>query len=510
MLFNSFVFIFVFLPAVLSGFYLLAHLRWQRVAKVFLVAVSMVFYGWYTPWIIVVLLCSLLVTYLAVRIIQMTPPRSLARRSAFTAGLIASLGNLMVWKYTDFAISGFNLLTSADVPLAHLVIPLGISFYTFQLLTFVLDAYAGRVPGRVLLLDYTLYVVFFPQLVVGPIVRYDELLPQIEATVFGRLRLQNLLIGGAIFTIGLAKKVILADNLALMVDPTFDRVGAGMTVSAVEAWRGALAYTLQLYFDFSGYSDMAIGSARAFGLRLPTNFHSPLKCRSTLDFWRRWHITLTRMTTTYVFSPISMMATRFAARHRLRGLRGTLVMVTPACLVTFVLIGFWHGASPTFLLFGLLHTVYAVGDYSWRQLKPARWLVRIPKAGQTFSARAIALTLVVISLALFRAPDLSVFLRYAGCMVGGSTFGSLADIDHSVFNVLLLAVAFAISQFAPNTQQIFARYRPGIHSYAEHARDRVLPLRRLTARMALGLGYAFVIALAYIVHGRSEFLYFGF
>lgn len=510
MLFNSFVFLFGFLPVVVSGFYLFARLRWLRVAKIFLVAASMVFYGWFTPWIIAVLLCSLLLTYLAVRGIQMMPPGSFARRSAFTVGLVASLGNLMVWKYTDFAISGFNLLTGADVPLAHLVIPLGISFYTFQQLTFVLDAYAGRVSGRVPLLDYTLYVVFFPQLVVGPIVRYDELLPQIEAPAFGRLRLQNLLIGGAIFTVGLAKKVILADNLALMVDPTFDRVGAGMAVSAVEAWRGALAYTLQLYFDFSGYSDMAIGVARAFGLRLPINFHSPLKCRSTLDFWRRWHITLTRMTTTYVFSPISMMATRFAARHRLRGLRGTLVMVTPACLVTFVLIGFWHGASATFLLFGLLHTVYAVGDYAWRQLKPTRWLTRIPRSGQTFCARAIALTLVVISLALFRAPDVPVFLRYASYMAGGSNFGSLADIDHAVFNVLLLAGAFAISQFAPNTQQIFARYRPGIHSYAEHARDRVLPLRRLTARMALGLGFMFVIALAYIAHGRAEFLYFGF
>lgn len=509
-MFNSFVFLFGFLPAVLSGFYLLTHFRWQQVAKIFIVAASMVFYGWFTPWIVLVLLCSLLAVYLAVRVIQTVSRESIGRRVAFAVGLAASLGNLMVWKYTDFAISGFNLLSGADVPLTHLVIPLGISFYTFQQLTFVLDAYAGRVPARVRLLDYTFYVVFFPQLVVGPIVRYDELLPQIEAPSFGRLRLQNLLVGGAIFTVGLAKKVILADNLALMVDPTFDRVGAGMAVSAVEAWRGALAYTLQLYFDFSGYSDMAIGIARAFGLRLPINFHSPLKCRSTLDFWRRWHITLTRMTTTYVFSPISMMATRFASRHRLRGLRGTLVMVTPACLVTFVLIGFWHGASATFLLFGLLHTGYAVGDYAWRQLKPTRWLTSVPKGAQAFCARAIALTLVVISLALFRAPDVPFFLRYVGYMAGGSSFGNLADIDHAVFNVLLLAGAFAISQFAPNTQQIFARYRPGIHSYSEHARDRVLPMRRLTARMALGLGFAFVIALAYIAHGRAEFLYFGF
>jgi D-alanyl-lipoteichoic acid acyltransferase DltB (MBOAT superfamily) len=510
MLFNSTEFLFGFLPVVLAVFYLFARLRLISVAKIFLVAASLVFYGWFTPWIISVLVCSLLATYAAVRFIQCASQGSVGQRMAFAFGLAASLGNLIVWKYLDFTIGGFNLLTGADLPLAQLVMPLGISFYTFHQVIFVLDAYAGRVHKQVRLLDYALYVVFFPQLVVGPITRYDELLPQIEAPSFGRLRLQNLLIGGAIFTVGLAKKVIFADNLALMVDPTFDRVGAGFAVSAVEAWRGALAYTLQLYFDFSGYSDMAIGIARAFGMRLPINFHSPLICRSTLDFWRRWHITLTRMTTTYVFSPISMMATRFATKHGIRGLSGMLIMVAPACLVTFVLIGLWHGASDTFLLFGLVHTAYAVGDYTWRHLRLANRLSFISKDIQIFSARVIALSLVVASLALFRAPDVVVFWRYASYMGGSSTFGTLADIDYSFFNMMLLGTALAISQFAPNTQQIFARYRPGIHSYAEHARDLVLPLRRLTLWMGVGLGFAFVVALTYMAHGRAEFLYFGF
>jgi len=511
MLFNSFVFIFGFFPVVLAGFYALTHFRHIRAAKIFLVLASLVFYGWFSPWIVLVLLTSLVLTYLSVDAIRVLPKDSGLRKLAFLFGLAASLGNLMFWKYADVAIWGFNSVTGSSAPLLQLVVPLGISFYTFQLLTFVLDAYAGRVKGRVPPLDFSVYAVLFPQLVVGPIVRYDEMLPQVAAPAFGKLRVQNLVVGLAIFVVGLAKKVILADNLALMVDPSFERVGAGEVVSMVEAWRGALAYTLQLYFDFSGYSDMAIGIARAFGLRLPINFHSPLRSHSTLDFWRRWHITLTRMTTTYVFSPISMMATRFAARHRIKGLMSTLVMVTPACLITFVLIGFWHAASGTFLLFGLLHTIYAVTEYMWRQVKPAAVLARIPLPVRILLARAVTLLLIVVSLALFRSPDVPFFFRYATFLFGGGDgLGTLANIDRAWFNILLLSTAFVVSQFVPNTQQLFARYKPGIFSYIEHARDKPARMPRLGMVAAVTLGFLFIIALAYIAQGRAEFLYFGF
>lgn len=512
MLFTSFPFIFCFVPLGLCIFYLIITFSLRAVAKIFLIIASLVFYGWNIQSAILVLLLSTFFTYYSVKLIDLWDSKPLFRKIAFGFGLFSSLGNLIFWKYTNFSLLTINSIFNSDYPLLELAIPLGISFYTFQQLTYVIDNYSRQVSPGISLLDYVLYVVFFPQLVVGPIVRYDELVPQLESKSFGKFHVHNLIIGFTVFSVGLAKKVLIADNLSILVDPSFLSISLGFDIPFIQAWVAAFAFALQLYFDFSGYSDMALGTARMFGLRLPINFHSPLKCQSTLDFWRRWHITLTRMTTKYVFSPISVSATRYSATHQIKGFAKTFVMVFPACLITFLLIGFWHGATYVFLLFGLIHTIYAIVDYSWRMYKPKAIISILPLPLRSLFGRLMSLILIVVSLVLFKSKDIEGFVRFLGSMFVLPNFDNFhLYINHlSIFNLLLFLTALSISQFAPNTQQIFSRYNPGIFTYVEHSRDVINSPPRIDFKLSLSLGILFALSLAYLAIGVPDFLYLGF
>jgi len=508
MIFSSTEFLF-FLPFALLAFYVSKHFFSITIMKWILIISSLFFYGWNTPWFIFVLSLSTIATFLSVKWMQAFPTNSLQNRIAFYCGLAASLGNLIFWKYTGAIFSELKDFGLLDSDFINIILPLGISFYTFQQLTYVMDARSNKIKA-VTFTDYFLFISFFPQLVVGPIVRHDEILPQVMAKRFGTIRIQNILIGSLIFLVGLAKKVILADNISLLVDPIFLDIEHGFPVSTTDAWIATIGYTLQLYFDFSGYSDMAIGIARMFGLKLPENFYSPLKATSILDFWRRWHITLTRMTTRYVFNPISIYTTRLAVSLNLSKSSSTIISVAPASFVTFVLIGLWHGASLTFLLFGVLHSCMAIIEYLYF---PRMLFVQkkdlISKLKTLFS-RIITLFLVMISLILFRSPDLATFISFLETMLDFSDDYVSSVSFTSLFSALLLFLAFIISQISPNSSEIFLRYRPAIKTYTGNRGSEIHIKRHVNWKFIFFIGFLTGLSLLYMLEGTTEFLYADF
>lgn len=508
MLFNTLDFFF-FLPILLLLFYISKLFAPMKVLKWVLICASLIFYGWNVPWFIAVLILSTTVTFFSVRWMKNLHLGTLPYKVAFYIGLLGSLGNLVFWKYTEPALEVINSSGLIYIGMQELILPLGISFYTFQQFTYVMDGRTQKLQNTSLT-DYFLYVTFFPQLIIGPIVRHDELLPQLAQKRLGHFRLQNLIIGSLIFSIGFAKKILLADNLALLVDPAFSDLSASKPIGMLDAWAASLGYSLQLYFDFSGYSDMAIGVARMFGIRLPENFHSPLKATSIMDFWRRWHITLTRVTTRYVFSPVSIYFTRIAIQRQVPKFVNSMMSVAPASALTFVLIGFWHGVSWNFLFFGIIHSILVVMEYF---LFPRMGFTNeddINSRIRTYIARAITLFLIVLTLALFRSPSLNVFILLIESMFGIGSDDVVSSFGTSIINVLILFLALCISQISPNTTQIFKRYRSVIVTYVGIVNKKPLVTKKITWKFVLYTGLIFTLSLIYLLQGRAEFLYADF
>jgi alginate O-acetyltransferase complex protein AlgI len=399
-------------------------------------------------------------------------------------------------------------------------LPLAISFFTFQQITYLVDAYRGET-REYHFLHYALFVTFFPQLIAGPIVHHREMLPQFARNTLYRLNAEHLAVGITIFALGLFKKVILADGIAVHATPVFDAAEAGfVTLTFFEAWSGALAYSLQLYFDFSGYSDMGIGLARMFGVRLPLNFNSPYKATSIIDFWRRWHITLSRFLRDYLYIPLG--GSRKGEARRMTNL-----------MITMLLGGLWHGAGWTFVLWGGLHGIYLVINHGWRKLIPAGNAGRLRKgAGWTITMLA-----VVVAWVPFRAESLDGATAVLGAMMGNNGFflpgsylghlnriAGLGDLlqaqgwmfgDVTLFKgvteVSALLVLILIAALLPNTQQFMRRYRPAFETYkGEIPRVRY---RWLEWRPSWGWAIftAWVGVLAVLGLTRiSEFLYFQF
>ena len=299
MLFNSYVFIFVFLPVTVTGFYWLLRLGYHDAALAWLVLASLFFYGWWNPVYLLLLLGSLGFNHLMSLAIRRHQASHYAT-ALLVMGVVANLGLLGYFKYANFFVASINTAGGYDFNLEHIVLPLAISFFTFQQITFLVDT-ARNKTGHGGLLEYALFVTFFPQLIAGPIVHHREMMPQFLARARLGFKWDNLTVGLSIFAIGLFKKVVIADGISVYSTPVFDAAANEATLTLVEAWFGAIAYGFQIYFDFSGYSDMAIGIARLFGIRLPLNFHSPYKADSVIEFWRRWHMTLSRFLRDYVY-----------------------------------------------------------------------------------------------------------------------------------------------------------------------------------------------------------------
>jgi len=352
MLFNSYEFIFLFLPFSFFIYFFLLQKRLIIGAKGFLVFASLFFYSWWNIAYLPIILSSMLFNYIIGNSLNENFKKiRIQRKSLLAFGIIANIALLGYFKYSDFFIENFNFAFDGSVPLLHLALPLAISFFTFQQIAYLVDSYRGET-AEYDFLNYSLFVTFFPQLIAGPIVHHAEMMPQFKKTRNQVKNYRNIALGLFIFSIGLFKKVIIADTFAVWATNGFD---IAKTLNLFEAWATSLSYTFQLYFDFSGYTDMAIGAALLFNIKLPINFNSPYKATSIQDFWRRWHITLSRFLKEYVYIPIG-------------GNRKGEFRTYTNLFATFLLGGIWHGAGWTFVFWGFLHGMALVIHRAWQKL----------------------------------------------------------------------------------------------------------------------------------------------
>lgn len=360
MLFNSLVFITIFLPIALLGWYGLQQFESPLPAKIFLIGMSLWFYGYYNPWYLLILSGSTIMNYVISKLFEKYDAEN-TRKIILCFGIFFNLGLLFYFKYYEFFLDNCNFLFHTDFSIEKIALPLGISFFTFQQLSFVIDRYQNSAPCYTFL-DYACFVTYFPQLIAGPIVLHSEFIPQLSKREYRKPNWSMCYDGIGLFILGLAKKVLLADTLAIIVNAEYNNI-ASLDLPA--AWITVICYMLELYFDFSGYCDMAKGIANLFGFCLPDNFNSPLMATSVKDFWRRWHITLSRFLTTYIYIPLG-------------GNRKGLAVKCRNLLVVFLVSGFWHGANWTYVVWGLLHGLAMVWEAVFPKLRfRQEWLNRL-------------------------------------------------------------------------------------------------------------------------------------
>jgi alginate O-acetyltransferase complex protein AlgI len=540
MLFNSYVFIFGFLPIVLAGFYILGTRR-REWALLWLTAASLLFYAWWRPLNVLLIAPSILINYGIARVLEQTrETRPGLSRAVLSIGIILNLCFLGYFKYLNFGEQALNDLFGTGFLLTRVVLPLGISFITFQKIAFLVDVHSGRV-NHFTFGEYALFVLFFPQLIAGPIVHYREMMPQFQAAPC-RFDAENVSVGLSLFFFGLAKKLILADPLGHIVGPLYDRAASGVPQSMTEAWIAALGFTLQIYFDFSGYTDMALGLGRFFGIKLPVNFNSPLKALGIIDFWSRWHVTLTRFLTAYLYMPmtLAMMRRRVASGKSVPGARGMgasafVSMLVVPTILTMLVSGVWHGAGYTFILWGLLHGVLLCINHAWRLVRPSIWR----DAGsyrRRMAPVAFLLTFlsVVFAMVLFRAPSVAGAVMLWKGMIGsyGATLpqavllrlgpiGSLLQTlgvqsawtsgSFLLTAVARIAVLLFIALALPNTLELLAAYEPALGVKPGKAPGCLLNLAAWQPNGTWAFGLA-CVALAGILSlgGLHEFIYWQF
>src|SRR5450432_1166235 len=405
MLFSSYTFLFQFLPATVLAF-AAARRHSPRAGIMVLVGASLFFYGAWRPVYLLLFAASVAVNFG----LGLWMEDLLRRRAIGMFGVALNLAMLCYFKYTNFIFDGLNAFTGAPLPFVNIVLPLGISFFTFQQIAYLVDVMRGAKVERDIV-SYTLFVSFFPHLIAGPLVHHAEMIPQFKRGRTGRSAVLAAR-GLAIFAAGLFKKVVIADNLAQFVSPVFAHLDAGGGVTTPWAWLATLAYTLQIYFDFSGYSDMAIGLALLFGIRLPVNFRSPYQATSIIEFWRRWHITLSRFLRDYLYIPLG--GNRLGEQRRYINL-----------LVTMLLGGLWHGAGWNFLVWGGLHGLYLCINHLWQSWRghDARAAANaVLAAASKILSWAVTFFAVVIAWVFFRAKTMA-----GAWQMLGSLFGFDAD-----------------------------------------------------------------------------------
>lgn len=512
MLFNSATFILGFLPVVLLGFWLLAGTGRQRLAVVWLTLCSLVFYSWWNPIYLPLLIASMVVNYLIGGYLLKHPSRW-----ALIAGVGANVLLLGYYKYTGFLFGNLDTAFGTHWRLDDIILPLAISFFTFQQIAYLVDAHDGEVHEHDFF-SYCLFISFFPQLIAGPITHHGEMLPQFRDRETFRPRLGGLAIGMTVFLLGLFKKVVIADPLGEIATPVFALAADGTIPTLLQAWTGALTYTLQIYFDFSGYSDMAIGLALLFGISLPANFNSPFKARNVIDYWNRWHMTLTRFLTAYIYNPIVLRMNRARmAAGKPQPRRGKMTAGTFAALVAYPTIltmfisGVWHGAGWQFVTFGLLHGLYLVVAHGWRAWKVRRgWELDSDRMLNRALAVALTFGCVVIAMVFFRAESVSAAMAILSGMVGlGEGAGDFSKRD-TLLIVSLLFVVWAL----PNVEQWMGHVRTALNFHPQPSwTERWLPSMtwRPTPAMGIAVGVASFFALATAFsEAPTEFLYFQF
>ena len=530
MLFNSYIFIFLFLPITLIVFYLIGGRGQHRVAISWLVSASLFFYAWWNPVYVFLLVGSILFNYVLGRLLvknrsDQTTSAKRKRRRLLALGISTNLIALGYFKYANFFVENANFLFSNSFHLENIILPLAISFFTFQQITYLVDAYRG-VTHEYNFLHYSLFVVFFPQLIAGPIVHHKEMLPQFSQNSIYRFTHDRIAIGLSIFIIGLFKKIVIADSIALYSTPVFDAAHQGESISFFEAWGGALSYTFQLYFDFSGYSDMAVGLAYLFGIRLALNFYSPYKADSIIEFWRRWHITLSRFLRDYLYIPLGGNKNGSLRRY-------TNIMIT------MLLGGLWHGAGWNFVIWGALHGLYLILNHLWRNFYIAiKGNANQVSCWSKYLARSITFLAIVIAWVFFRAESIPAaleILKGMAAMNGVILPPSYMDYLNYIFSAgnflhsigwrfennipyfggighfLFLALLLIIVWFFPNIYQIFGKHSPFIDTTyiakPSQANSRIKWQANPIIATAISLLFFIVI---FKMDATSEFLYFQF
>ena len=542
MLFNSYEFIFAFLPATLAGFFAIgivsrtAALRWVIFA-------SLVFYALWRPLNVVIIAPSILVNFVLARTLQRLTG-FWAARIVLLLGIAFNIAFLGYFKYVDFGISTTNDIFGTNLVLTHVILPLGISFITFQKIAFLVDVHAKRVKSFTFQ-DYCVFVLFFPQLIAGPIVHYREMMPQFHSASC-RFDKENFAVGLTLLLFGLFKKVVIADHIATFVTPIYNQAAAGGGVSLLLAWAAAVGFTLQIYFDFSGYTDMALGLARFFGIRLPQNFNSPLQASSIIDFWLRWHMTLTRFLTAYIYNPLLLALTRRRLARGRPGFGGGnatfgafMELLAFPLLLTMLVSGIWHGAGYLFILWGLLHGVYLTINHGWRLVGPKLWSDKASYA-RFMKPAGIFLTFVAVavSMVLFRSPTVGAagdllkgmigengialpqtFYEHLGPLGGVLRRLHVAPVAPEVWSgrdFLLLMTWVAgpmfIALLCPNTLQILAAYEPALG--VKRRTDGVGIIARAiewspSLAWTVGMSVIAAIVVSSLEH-QSEFLYWQF
>jgi alginate O-acetyltransferase complex protein AlgI len=478
MLFNSYPFIFLFLPIALVGYFALGRLG-QLAPVIWLALASLAFYAVSNWQFVALLLASIAFNYFIGWLLIVPRLSGHLRWIVLTAGVSGDLIVLGYFKYAGFLAANLNALFSTGLTV-NVLLPVGISFYTFTQIAFLVDAYRGKV-ARYALPHYALFVTYFPHLIAGPILHHRDMIPQFEAAKSKSPNPHLILCGLMIFAIGLFKKTGLADGIQPLVALAFGPV----TPSFDQAWIGALAYTFQLYFDFSGYSDMAIGISLMFGIFLPLNFNSPYKATSIIDFWRCWHMTLSQFLRDYLYIPLG-------------GNRHGSVLRYVNLMITMVLGGLWHGAAWTFVAWGALHGAYLCINHAWNHFGPAV----SPRFARVADIAAVIVTFVAVVIAwvFFRADNIASALSILTRMADPTqiVFGR-GEIADAIF-VMIYAV---IAWFAPNTQAIMGY---------DHANRTVgETLGAWSKRPAFLYASAAVLAFGILgIQQHSEFIYFRF
>lgn len=518
MLFNSYPFIFLFLPVALAGYFYLGRYS-HRFAAGWLALCSVIFYGYWSPAYIGLLLGSVVGNYSFGLWIAKAGVRrdDAVKRWLLILAVAANLLLLAYYKYTDFFLDNLVYLTGARLAVGRIILPLGISFFTFTQIAFLVDTYQGKVK-EYNFIHYLLFVTYFPHLIAGPILHHKEMMPQFAHAGTYRYNHENMAVGASIFSIGLFKKVILADGISVHVGPVFSAPAAGMHLAFLDAWVGALCYGLQLYFDFSGYSDMAIGLSRMFGVILPLNFHSPYKAVNIIEFWRRWHMTLSRFLRDYLYIPLG--GNRKGAFRRYLNL-----------MVTMFLGGLWHGAGWTFVIWGALHGAYLMVNHGWHALRRRLGQDPMKPLGRFAHMFSVLITFLAVTVAwvFFRAANLHDALAIVRAMAGfngfslpdawlakwgaagawlaarGATFSSGGVVNGGAIN--WISILMLVVWLAPNTQQIMSRYRPALDMPRETVNTRLMwqPTWRWLAMHYVIAAWA-ILSMSTL----SEFLYFRF
>ena len=516
MTFASYVFLFVFLPIVVVGYYLLARLlRDQRPALTWLVIASLVFYASQGFGYLVVLAVSVAVNFVLAWLITTRPADGRARRALLLLGILANLALLGAYKYTGFLADNLNGLFGTHLHALVQAYPVGLSFYTFIQIGYLIDVSVGSA-RRPTFLRYALFGTFFPYVTAGPLVRRDEVLGQLDTPVRERTGTTQVAVGATMFAMGLFKKSVLADNVAPFAGTLFNFAGSHDAIGAANGWLGMAAYTLQLYFDFSGYTDMALGLGYMLGIRLPVNFNSPLRATSMVDFWRRWHMTMTRFFTTYVYTPVAAGLMRRSAQNRYpAALRIALVLCLPV-VVTFLLVGLWHGAGWGFIIWGAIQGAAMAVNLTWRELQTRIRLPRIPSP----VGWALTMATFIGSLTFFRAANVHTALVILRAMTGlgpagaapGQFYGpgKFLNAVPVVPAVVWVALLAAIALFPRNTQQILGDFEVGLPAIATPQRpSRIHLVWRPDLRWAAAMAVLTAVALVF-AGGPSLFIYYKF